>query len=60
MEKYRVQWSYYNKKELDESIKGDHVLIIEDIVDSGNTLSKLIPMLKQREPKSLKSVYAFR
>ena len=42
------------KKELDEPIKGDNVLIIEDIVDSGNTLSKLLPMLKDREPKSLK------
>lgn len=42
------------KKELDEPIEGDHVLIIEDIIDSGNTLSKLIPILCQRNPKSIK------
>ena len=42
------------KKELDEGIKGDNVIIVEDIVDSGNTLSQLVPILKAREPKSLK------
>lgn len=42
------------KKELDEDIKGDNVIIVEDIVDSGNTLSQLVPILKAREPKSLK------
>lgn len=42
------------KKDLDESIEGDNVVIIEDIVDSGNTLSKLVPMLKERKPKKLK------
>ena len=42
------------KKELDEDIKGDNVIIVEDIVDSGNTLSPLVPILKAREPKSLK------
>lgn len=42
------------KKELDEDIKCDNVIIVEDIVDSGNTLSQLVPILKAREPKSLK------
>lgn len=42
------------KKDLDEDIAGDNVIIIEDIVDSGNTLSRLVPMLKARNPKTLK------
>ena len=42
------------KKDLDEDIAGDNVVIIEDIVDSGNTLSRLVPMLKARNPKTLK------
>jgi len=41
-------------KDLDESIEGKHVLIAEDIVDSGNTLSKLITLLKVRKPASLR------
>ncbi len=42
------------KKDLDEDISGLDVLVVEDIVDSGNTLSKLIPMLQSRNPASLK------
>lgn len=42
------------KKELDEPIEGDNVIVIEDIIDSGNTLSRLIPILKARNPKTLK------
>ena len=42
------------KKELDEPIEGDNVIIVEDIIDSGNTLSRLVPMLQERNPKSLK------
>lgn len=42
------------KKDLDEDIEGDNVIIVEDIVDSGNTLSRLVPMLKERNPKTLK------
>ena len=42
------------KKDLDEDIAGDNVVIIEDIVDSGNTLSRLVPMLQERNPKTLK------
>ena len=41
------------KKDLDDSIKGKHVIVVEDIVDSGYTLSKIIPILKNREPASL-------
>ena len=41
-------------KDLDESLKDKDVIIIEDIVDSGHTLSYLIEMLKSREPASLR------
>lgn len=41
-------------KDLDESITGKDVLVVEDIVDSGRTLSYLLMMLKERKPKSLK------
>lgn len=41
-------------KDLDESIKGKNVLVIEDIVDSGRTLSYLMELLKDREPASLR------
>jgi hypoxanthine phosphoribosyltransferase len=40
-------------KDLDVSIEGHHVLIVEDIVDSGVTLTYLINVLEQRRPKSL-------
>ena len=40
--------------DLDEDIKGKDVLIVEDIIDSGRTLSKLYSMLSQREPASLR------
>ena len=41
-------------KDLDESIEGKDVLIVEDIIDSGRTLSYLIEILKKRGPKSLR------
>lgn len=41
-------------KDLDEGIEGKDVLIIEDIIDSGNTLHFLMEMLKGRKPASLK------
>lgn len=41
------------RKDLDESIEGLHCLIIEDIIDSGNTLSKVKKMLQGRNPASL-------
>jgi hypoxanthine phosphoribosyltransferase len=40
-------------KDLDISIEGRHVLIVEDIVDSGLTLSYLLRTLKARNPASL-------
>ena len=41
-------------KDLDESIIGKDVLVIEDIIDSGRTLSYLLGMLKDRKPNSLR------
>lgn len=41
-------------KDLDESISGKNVLVVEDIVDSGRTLSYLMEMLRDRGPKSLR------
>lgn len=40
--------------DLDESIEGKNVIIVEDIIDSGRTLSCLKKMLMERNPKSLK------
>ena len=41
-------------KDLDESIENKDVLVVEDIIDSGYTLSYLLDNLKRRNPKSLK------
>ena len=41
-------------KDLDESIKDKEVLVVEDIIDSGNTLSYLMEMLRDRKPASLR------
>jgi hypoxanthine phosphoribosyltransferase len=43
-------------RDLDANIEGHHVLIVEDIVDSGFTLSYLTRVLQQRNPKSLEVV----
>ena len=40
-------------KDLDEPLEGKHVIIVEDIVDSGRTLSYLKELLNQRGPASL-------
>ena len=42
------------RKDLDEDIDGRHVLIVEDIIDSGNTLSMVKRMLAARNPASLR------
>ena len=41
-------------KDLDEPVEGKHVLIIEDIVDSGRTLAHLNHLLSTRKPATLK------
>jgi hypoxanthine phosphoribosyltransferase len=40
--------------DLGNSIQGRHVLVVEDIVDTGNTLSYLLNILSAREPASLR------
>ena len=40
-------------KDLDINIEGRHVLVVEDIIDSGLTLSYLVRNLEAREPASL-------
>jgi hypoxanthine phosphoribosyltransferase len=47
-------------KDLDTDIKGKHVLIVEDIIDSGLTLSWLLSNLGSREPASLNVVTLLR
>jgi hypoxanthine phosphoribosyltransferase len=42
-------------KDLDQSLEGKHVIIVEDIVDTGLTLSYLQQILSAREPKALKT-----
>lgn len=42
------------KQDLSSDIEGKNVLIIEDIIDSGNTLHKLKELLKERKPKSVR------
>ena len=41
-------------KDLDQPLEGKDVLIVEDIIDSGRTLSYLIEILKQRNPNSIR------
>lgn len=38
-----------------EDLKGRHVLIVDDVIDTGNTLSQLCDFLRTREPKSLRT-----
>lgn len=40
--------------DLDETITGCDVLVVEDIIDTGNTFSKVIRLLQNRDPASLK------
>lgn len=39
---------------LDESLKGRHVIVLEDIVDTGKTLHEFLPQLFDQQPASLK------
>ena len=40
-------------KDLDAPLEGKHVIVVEDIIDSGNTLHYLLNILKERKPASL-------
>lgn len=42
------------KKDLSVDISGKNVLLVEDILDTGNTMSALIELLKERNPKDIK------
>ena len=42
------------KKDLDESLEGRDVLIVEDIIDSGRTLSCLVKLFADRKPASIR------
>lgn len=41
-------------KDMDESIEDQHVLVVEDIIDSGRTLSYLKKLLEERNPKDVR------
>lgn len=43
-------------KDLDESIEGRDVILVEDIMDSGRTLAYLVKILKERKPESFKII----
>ena len=51
---FMVVSSYGGSKDLDGDLSGKDVLIVEDILDTGVTLSNLVPMLKMRNPNSVK------
>lgn len=40
-------------KDLDDSLEGKEVIIVEDIIDSGRTLSYLVDILQKRNPRSI-------
>ena len=40
-------------KDLDGEIRGKDILVVEDIIDSGNTLSKVLDILSSRQPNSI-------
>ncbi|MBR5406244.1 MAG: hypoxanthine phosphoribosyltransferase [Lachnospiraceae bacterium] len=41
-------------KDLDKPLEGKHVIVVEDIIDTGRTLSYLLKVLKDRKPASVK------
>ena len=41
-------------KDLDDPVEGKDVLIVEDIIDSGNTLANLLQLLQTRKPNSIR------
>ncbi len=47
-------------KDLNTDLEGRHVLVVEDIIDTGLTLAYLIQNLRSREPASLEIMTMFR
>lgn len=41
------------KKDLDKDIRGKHVIVVEDIIDTGITMDSLVPLLKKRGAASV-------
>jgi len=41
-------------KDLDEQVEGKDVLVVEDIIDTGNTLKYLLKLISERHPNSVK------
>ena len=41
-------------KDIEEGVQGENVIIVEDIIDSGLTLTRVRDMLQERNPKSLR------
>ena len=41
------------KPDLSQSIEGENVIVVEDIIDSGHTLSRLLQLFESRNPKTL-------
>ena len=50
----RVIWGGKVLKDLDDTVEGKHLLVVEDIIDSGLTLSYMCNILQSRNPASLK------
>ncbi len=46
--------SVHIRKDLDSSVKGKHIVIVEDIIDTGITLSHLLPLLSARGAASVR------
>ena len=44
---------YPSRKDLDRSIEGKHVIVVEDIIDTGCTMASLVPLLKSRGAASV-------
>jgi hypoxanthine phosphoribosyltransferase len=40
-------------------LKGKNVLLVDDILDTGNTMTNIIELLKEKQPKTIKSFVAF-
>ncbi|MFN8370017.1 MAG: phosphoribosyltransferase family protein [Bacteriovoracaceae bacterium] len=46
--------------DINTSIEGKNVLIVEDIVDTGLTIKYLMDLFEQRRPKTLRLVHCFK